>query len=592
MTMATSKRLGVRLAAALFMAVCFIFAASSARIAADEDSPPPIFQVKFVPPPAEVRAGETFEVAAEFEVAEGVHVYKDTTVFDWAGLQGARAVRVVWPESKPFEEAGGEIKEVFEGKFIIKQELEATGKAGEPIVVKGTLTFQGCKGTLMCYPPETRYIDYTLQVLEGRVTPVVVEPEAAGSEEKAGESVFSGGGFRWFDIVLAFVLGIGISFTPCVLPMTPITSGIITSYARPGKVNAFIASLVYVLGIAVVYGILGAIVGMAGGTSQSAINSIYARGPIAALFIALALSMFGLYEIRVPGAVANKAREIGEKTRKNFLGLFFLGMVSAFVVSPCVAAPAGLALGWVLRSGDWALGFVMMFAMAWGMGLLLILAGTFTGLIPRGGPWMLYVNTAFGLVMLWAAMYFVSPWMPDGVYYLCVGLLLVAGSVFMGGWDAITAESGFGARFRRALGLLMALFGFFLAISGMVTITGMNLAGQPAVADPFTMGGEQDVDAALASGQPVVLDFWATWCVQCKELEKYTFSDPRVVEELKRFKTIRVDFDKETGLVRRHMAPGPPREVIFGSDGKERTDLSFNGYKNADEFLAILKQVK
>jgi len=288
---------------------------------------------------------------------------------------------------------------------------------------------------------------------------------------------------------------------------------------------------------------------------------------------------------------------LGGKTRKNIVGLFLFGIVSAFIISPCVAGPTAFILLWIASKGDVLLGFLMMFVMAWGMGALLILAGTFTGLIPRSGAWMLYVKTAFGIIMLGAAMYFISPFLPDGAYYLGLGLLLIVGSVFMGGWDALTVESGFGARFRRALGLVMVFLGLFLGLGGLIRVTGLiynyrQTAQSPAVADPFTSGTKADLDAALASGRPVVLDFSASWCTLCKELDDYTFSDSRVIGELKRFKAIRVDFDKEAELVKRYNVPGPPRVVIFGADGKERTDLSFNGFKSADEFLEILKQVK
>jgi thiol:disulfide interchange protein DsbD len=239
----------------------------------------------------------------------------------------------------------------------------------------------------------------------------------------------------------------------------------------------------------------------------------------------------------------------------------------------------------------------MMFLMAWGMGLLLILAGTFTGVIPRSGMWMNYVKTAFGVIMLWGALYFFSPFMPDGVYHLAVGVLLVAGSVFMGGWDSITAESGVGARLRRAVGLLMVLGGVILVFSGAMAIFDINLAGYGAenraeAGDPFVDGTAADLEAALASGEPVVLDFSAPWCALCRELEHETFSDPRVVEELKRFRAIKVNFDDEAELVERYKVPGPPRLIFFDSGGRELERLSFNGFKDADAFLEILRQVK
>jgi len=608
------KRANVRTAAVLLFAACSIFVIAFPRTSAEDGMGLPAierFKVSIPPPPNEVRSGDYFEVVAEFDLPEGLHVYRDTTYFEWTEKQGANVVGTVYPVAKPLADPSGKTTDVLEGKFAVRQVLQATGKASDRIVLKGKLNIQGCDQS-QCYPPETRDINFTLKTLEAapgvQAPPVISESRPSrgsavdvryGSppQKKEGGIFSQGGEFRWFDIILAFLFGILVSFTPCVLPMTPITSGIILAYAKPGKFNAFVASVIYVFAISIVFGVLGVIVGMAGGPVQSVLNSWYARGFIALIFLALALSMFGLFEIGLPSSVTSRAQALGGKTRKNVAGLFLFGIISAFIISPCVAGPTAFILLWIASKGDVLLGFLMMFVMAWGMGLLLIAAGTFTGLIPRSGPWMLYVKTAFGLIMLWAAVYFISPFLPDGVYYLGVGLLLIIGSVFMGGWDALTVESGFGARFRRALGLLMVFLGLFIGLGGLIKVTGLiynyrQTTQSPAVSDPFTNGTKEDLDAALSSGQPVVLDFSASWCTLCKELEDYTFSDARVVEELKRFKAIRVDFDKETELVKRYNVPGPPRVAIFGSDGKERADLSFNGFKSADELLEILKRVK
>jgi thiol:disulfide interchange protein DsbD len=350
-----------------------------------------------------------------------------------------------------------------------------------------------------------------------------------------------------------------------------------------------------VLGLSVVFAVVGCVIAFVGGSVQSVINSIYVRAFIALIFVALSLSMFGLYQIGLPSSVTTKMQDLGQKTRKNLIGLFALGMLSALIVSPCGGPIILAVLVRIGEIGSISIGFLMMILLAWGMGLLLVAAGTFPNLVPRSGMWMEKVKVIFGFLLLWGALYYISPYIAEGVYYIGIALLAVFGSVFLGCWDGITAESGLAQRILRAVGILLILMAIFFGFQGVAELTGAGFTGSQSAAekvDPLTNGDEANVAAAIGAGKPVLLDFWAKWCAYCNDLDKYTYSDPRVVAELARFRAFRIDFDKQHALNDKYAVKLPPKVVIIDSDGKIREDLSFTGFKNADELLAILKQVK
>ena len=579
-----------------------------ARVTAEDGESPSLVGMVYFPAKIslsteKVREGDQFAAIAEFKLGEGADLYKDATYFKWTELKGVKEVRVDYPKGimVPDAEHEGQQTVAFTGEFAIKQVFQVTGKAGEQVVVKGVLHDRGCVGN-SCYMPETQAVEFPAMTIEelpaGAQATVIEAPAESGTgvaaPEKEEGGIFKGGKFRWFDLCLAFGFGVLISFTPCVLPMTPITSGIILSYSKPGRLSAFFSSLIYVFGIAVVFGILGAIMGMVGGAAQTAFNSIYVRGIVAAIFLALALSMFGLYEIKVPGSITTKAQALGGKTRKNLAGLFLLGMISAFVLSPCVAGPTAFILIWIATTGDYLLGFLMMFLMAWGMGLLLIAAGTFTSLVPRSGPWMDKVKVIFGMVMLWGALYFIWPYVSNQVFLFGIGGVCISGSILLGCWKKI-AEGG-GTLGWRLAGVFLVLAALFLILCGALIYLGTDLLGVEG-ARVFTPGSTKEVEQALAEHKVVVVDYWATWCLSCKELDKTVFKDARIREEMKRFAAIRVDLSESSkekeALMKKHKVPALPRIVIFDSKGEEVYNLSEDDFgKSADRLLEILKKVK
>ncbi|RKY27980.1 MAG: hypothetical protein DRP79_02695 [Planctomycetota bacterium] len=519
--------------------------------------------------------GDIFGVVLDFELAEGFHLYKDNLEFNWSKLTGAEKAGVIYPTAKLFQNPDGPgTVDAFEGKFTVIPLFRATAEKGGSIEIRGRVDYQACSDVCLSGGKDIYYALKAGSRGEAAVweaPPGTFNPEGEGVESLDGEET----PWSWFHVVIAFAAGVGLSLTPCVLPMVPVTSGIIRGYARPGKLSAFISSLIYALGISLVYGVIGAAVAFVGVQVQSVLNAPYVRIPIAGLLVFLALGMFGVVRIQMPSSIQAKAQQAGSKTGKNKLGLFLLGMAGGLVVGPCVAPALTGLFALVVNSGSVILGFLTMFACGLGICVLLVLSGTFTGLIPRSGAWMVLVEHAFGFALLWAALYFASYLMPPGVYYLCMAVLFSAAAAYF----ALSAAIG---RVKYAFAVLCLVVGLGFGAGGGY------LMGRPGTA----AGGPEQVRAALASGRPVVVDFSAPWCSACARLDGSTFSNPAVAKELERFEFIKINVDDHGAFASEYGVKGIPDVRIFDSDGKERKDLNFTGFKDADNVLARLKRVK
>jgi len=588
-----------------------VLLALSLRAGAEDLPPDLLFQVSSAVSAKEVAAGATFDLTVTFSLAKDIHVFKDKIGFTWQELKGARQVEVVLPKGEladdPFATQPGKKTEVYEGTPTIVVRFEATGKPGERIAVKGTVKFQGCSNET-CYLPMRRPIQQELMIAAGAAAPAPLQVGSAGfspspshprpegrttNEAKpttaaplsevpsAAPRVPLPPWLAWLSPLWPFILGLGLGLTPCVYPMVPITVAIIGGGKEKRRSRTIVLTLLYVLGIAVVYALIGMLVATEGNKVRSFLNAPYVLVPIAVIFVALALAMFDVWNLQMPAALGNLASGFSER-RLGPVGVFLLGAVSGVVAGPCVTAPLAGLLIQIAKSGDRVRGFWSLFEVAWGMGVPLVIAGISTSLLPKAGAWMEWVKKLLGFILLWAAAYFLSALTGDKVFFALTAGLLLAGAIFLGCLDSLTAQSGFGDRGKHFLGLL-AIFAAAAFAYKSATLT------QETV---FVAGDEKAVDAALHAGQPVILDFWATWCVSCKELDRETYTDPRVIKALGHFRALKIDADAQPELAQRYHIVGVPTVILFDADGQERKDLSFSGFKGPEEVLSLLEQVR
>jgi thiol:disulfide interchange protein DsbD len=354
--------------------------------------------------------------------------------------------------------------------------------------------------------------------------------------------------------------------------------------------RAVVASFIYVMGLALVYALLGLVSASLGAVVRTWLQSALVRIPMAALLVLLALVMLdavGFGNVAGPGAWLQRLGGRG-----GIVGLFFVGMGAGLVASPCLVAPLVGILTYVAQTGDRWMGFWTLFAMAWGMSIVLILAGVFSGgLLPRAGAWMYTVRNLIGFLLLWAALWALRPLIPDSVYVMVTGLIVMAGVVYVGALDALTAESGFMARTGRFLGLVALVLGVGLFLLGLVELTHLEFTHEETPALEFRSADARVLDAVLATDEPVLLDFAADWCVLCRELEETVFKDPSVLQEADGFRLLRVDVDRNADLVRRYRIFGVPTLLVFSANGDTPSDR-LDADINAGTLISALRKAR
>jgi len=392
-------------------------------------------------------------------------------------------------------------------------------------------------------------------------------------------------------IGLAFAWGLMMSLTPCVYPMIFITAAIVGGREEKGKLSALAGSMAYVLGLSVVYGLIGLLVGALGGEVRFFLDTAWVRVPMGILFFLLALTMFDVFSVSFgQGFVARLRSTLAG--RAGLRGIFAIGAVSALAASPCLTGPLAYLLVRVAEKGSMTLGFFSLFAMAWGMGVVLIIAGTSTSLLPRAGAWMNWVKHLLGFVLLWAAVYFLRPIIGESVFLAASGGVVIAGAVFLGAIDRLTAESSNLERLRAAAGVTAIVLGAGLLLHGLgfVPSGAQRAAAGPAGAESVWTAdaGYADYEKALVSDKPLVIDFHGEDCTICKKLKRLTFSDERVLAELRRsgFTALSVNTYKEKSLRKQFGIVGVPTVIFFDAQGREVA--RFSGFKGPEEFLDLL----
>jgi thiol:disulfide interchange protein DsbD len=548
---------------------------------------------------------DPFRAAITWTIADGYYLYRDslTVEGDGAAQPGPAAIPAGTPK---WDEHFGDV-EVFYNEVTMEVPLaRATPDAG---VLHLQLAYQGCKENSICYPPGLIEVDLDLPA--ATTTTGISSPAGSGAPPQAEQDrlsqliVEANLGF----VLLTFLsLGLLLAFTPCVLPMVPILSGIIAGEGENCTTRrAFFLSLTYVLGMALTYTIAGAGFAAAGAQVQAALMKPWIIISVAALFVVLALSMFGLYELQMPAFIQNRLTQAGnEQRRGTFVGTGVMGALSALVVTTCVAPPLVATLTVIGTSGDITRGALSLFAMSIGMGLPLLVIGTSAGrLIPKAGAWMNKVKGAFGFMMLGLAVWMLERLLPGPVTLALWGLLVFTAGVFLGAFTSLMPEAGSGQKLGKALGLVAALYGVALLVGAMSgandPLQPLRFAGSPVSGNSQSdhleferIKSVDDLEQALAKAaavnQPVMVDFYADWCVSCKEMERYTFTDGDVHAALNGTLLLQADVtandEVDQALLRYFGIFGPPTIVFYDGNGTERQAYRVVGYMPAEEFAA------
>ena len=568
----------------------------------------------------EVSARDESTLLANFKITPGYYLYRDKVTFTISGDSAKAAGVIITNVSMP----KGEMKSdpnfgdmtVFHQPFQAIITLKRNNKTAQDITLAAS--YQGCKENDLCYAPIDKQFSIVLPKASLATT---VEPQmqalpqsaqgvsmSADSESTQLAKLFKQGSF-WLIVLFFFSAGLLLAFTPCMLPMIPILSGIIVGRSsHPTKMHGFILSLAYVLGMALTYAAIGVAAGLSGTLLSSALQTPWALGSFAAVFVLLSLSMFGFYELQLPAALQSKLTNTSNRLHGGHLsGVFVMGALSAVIVSPCVAAPMAAALLYIGQTHDAWLGGTALFALAMGMGLPLLLIGASAGaLLPKAGAWMEAVKRFFGVLMLALAIWLISTLIPLSIQMLLWAALLVLSAIYMHALDALPNNASGWQKLWKGIGILALLLGsayLIGALSGARDILRPLAAlgnGQAEAAATLQFVriknvAELDGRIAQANGKTVMLDFYADWCISCKEMERYTFTDAKVQAKLKNTVLLQIDVtansDEDKVLLKRFELFGPPAILFFDAQGREQDGHRMIGYQDARQFLQLLKNV-
>ncbi len=549
-------------------------------------------------------------VSLTWEIEDGYYLYRHRVAAK-TDTPGVELGAVQLPDGKKkTDEFFGDVEVYYKRLDALVPISQATGRD-----VELKITYQGCADAGLCYPPITKTVAVTLPpagasaaVASGSGGTTVAEQDRLASLIAQGNLLLVLGAF--------FVIGLGLAFTPCVLPMIPILSGIIAGQgAGVTTTRSFMLALIYVLGMALTYAIAGAAFAAAGQQVQAVFQQPWIIVLFALLFVALALAMFGLYDLALPAGLQTRLSAVSGRQRAGtFAGTFLMGALSALVVTACVAPALVGALAFISQTGDVLRGGLALFALALGMGAPLLLVGAAGGkLLPAAGAWMDKVKALFGVMFLGVAVWMLSRILPEALTLGLWALLAFVAGFYFGGFsrepDGAPARVG---PLTRGLGLFAMVYGVIMLVgaaagghdplqplkgTALLGGGGGSAAGPVAEQLPFRYVAsvadlDREISDAAAAGRPVMLDFYADWCVSCKEMEKYTFSDPGVQQQLAPFVLLKADVtannDADQALLKRFGIFGPPTTAFFGTGGSECTNFRLVGFVAAPDFRSHL----
>ncbi|MDP2566009.1 protein-disulfide reductase DsbD [Pseudoalteromonas marina] len=505
--------------------------------------------------------------------------------------------------------------EIIEDEFFGKTEvffqsvsiISKLSDVNEGAVVK--VRYQGCAEAGLCYPPEV--ITIPLSVIAGEqsqnATPsntasaltestsqsdaAITKKDLSFTEQLASQSLA-------INLLVFFAVGVGLAFTPCVFPMFPILSSLIAGQQNLSTKKAFALSFVYIQGMAVTYAALGLVVAALGGQVQGYLQHPYVLISFSLLFVLLAMSMFGWYEIKLPSSMMNKLTQVSNNQKGgNYVGVFLMGVLSGLIASPCTTAPLSAALLYVAQSGDYLVGGLTLYVLSLGMGLPLLLLGTSGGkLLPKAGGWMEQVKTLFGFVMLVVPLILLERLISANIILLMAGILALAAALYLHHWQSNQQQS------KLKTGLWFAAM--------LLVFTGFSLAKDYFWPVQVQVNSQKNefkhvanlaelkvaVDDANKQGRLVMVDLYADWCVACKEFEHYTFPDENVQKKFSHYQLIQIDLtesdSKTIELMEEYDVFGLPSILFFNTQGQELSTLRVTGFLNAEDFAKHLATVR
>jgi thiol:disulfide interchange protein DsbD len=567
-----------------------------------DDLLPPELAFHFI---GTVKDGNTLR--ASWQIADGYYLYRDRFKFVLLEPASVTLGEPTIPEGQTKQEEEG-ARQVFYRQLDIDLPLKR-GDAG-PVAVTLQAKFQGCAEQGVCYPPMEQTVVLELPADSGGPAQLSTAAAVDAEQDRIADSLKKQS--IWL-VSLSFLgFGLLMAFSPCLFPMIPILSGIVAGHGHDittGK--AFVLSLVYVLAAAVTYAVFGIFAGLFGSNLQAAFQNPWIIGSFAALFVILSLSMFDFYTLQMPAFIQERVAAVSHRQRSGTLvGVAIMGSLSAIIVGPCMAAPLAGALIYIGQTGDWVLGGLALFSMGLGMGVPLMIIGTSAGkLLPKAGIWMNAVKGIFGVGMLAVAVSLLERIVPPALALFLWACLLIVPAVYLGALEPLPQHCSGWRKLWKGVGLVMLTYGVLLLIGvanngsdPLQPLRGLQgaVAAAPAEANTFvrvrsTAELDRELRSAREQGRWALVDYYADWCTSCKEMERYTFGDPRVKAALVRVALIQVDVtgtdEREKDLLQRYNLIGPPATLFFGPDGQERRDKRLVGYLSAEDFLKLLRRV-
>ena len=576
---------------------------------------PNLFQDALLPPEqafqffAELKDEHTVHV--NWRIADGYYLYKDKLKLKLEPGANAGLGNLPLPAGQTHhDEEFGQV-EIYRNELSLDVPLQRLSLAAETVTLAAG--FQGCADRGVCYPPMNTNVVLSLPEAETLASAPVPQLAAAVSEQDGIVNSLKQDSLA-LTLLSFFGFGLLLAHTPCTFPMIPILSGIIVGHGdQVGVRKAFLLSASFVVASALMYTVFGILAALFGSNLQAVFQEPWVIATFSGLFVLLSFSMFGFFELQLPASIQSRLHNSSESHRDgSYLGAGVMGALSSLIVGPCVAAPLAAALIYIGQTGDVLLGGSALFVMGIGMGVPLLLIGASAGkLLPKCGPWLNATKSVFGVIMLAVAAWMLSRIVPPSVTMLMAAMLLIIPAVYLNALEPLPQPASGWKKLWKGVGLVMLVLGVLQLIglgaggsNPLQPLQSLNLVGAGTAEAKAGLAFqrirsnaelEQKLKQARANGQWLMLDFYADWCISCKEMEAYTFTDPRVRQQLSNFVLLQADVTEnnleDKALLKRFDLIGPPGIVFFTPNGEEKSANRVIGFQDAATFVKSLQNL-